>query len=346
MKKIYSLLFFAITLFYGLSSNAQAPYHKMIASSTTDWYIFQDYIPVKPTAGTAVNTVFLNQGLYSAAIDTFLLGETYKKVKHVYYSPGMPQNTLVGFIREDSAARKVFFVEKNTTSEITLYDFSLTLGAVINLNFPDNFGHFPAGSYTVAIADSVMTRVGYRKQLKLVGPSSDTLIHIESIGSIIHPLYIFQSDYGYGQFMFGGSSTCSYPYGIGLACKESNNQKFFQSCTYDLALMSGCIYEYDSCNYYNSCSGIQEITSKIQHRIVPNPATNQISLEIELDNEEMIQVDIFDISGRKLKTLYTGKLLGNHKAITMDVSSFENGYYFLKIYNNDFTINNPIIITR
>ena len=345
MKKIYSSLFFAITLFYGLSSNAQAPYHKMIASNTTDWYIFDVHLAVKPAGGTATNSIYLQQGKYTAMTDTIILSNTYKKMKHVYSFPGFNSNQLMGCIREDSAARKVYFVEANTTSEVTLYDFSLTQGAVVNLNFPDNFGQFPAGSYTFTSVDSVMTRVGFRKQLKLIGASSDTLIHIESIGSIIHPLYLLQSDYSFGQFAFGGGS-CTYPYAFGLACKESNNQKYFQSCTYDLALMNGCIFKYDSCNYYNSCSGIQEIASKIQHRIVPNPATNQISLEIELDNEEMIQVDIFDISGRKLKTLYTGKVLGNHKAITMDVSSFENGYYFLKIYNNDFNINNPIIITR
>lgn len=346
MKKIYSYLLLAITLFYGLSSYAQAPYHKMIASNATDWYIFDAHLAVKPAGGTTVNYIYLQQGKYTAMDDTVILSSTYKKMKHVYSSPGFNSNQLIGCIREDSVARKVYFVEANTTSEVTLYDFSLTQGAVVNLNFPSNFGQFPSGSYNLVVVDSVMTRVGFRKQQKFVGFSGDTLVHIESIGSVIHPLYLFQSDYGYGQFMFGSFNPCSYQYGLGLACKESNNQKFFQSCTYELALMSGCIYEYDSCNYYNNCSGIQEIASRVQHRIVPNPATDQINMEIELDNEAFINVDLYDVFGRKIKTLFTGKVLSNNKAISMDVSTFENGYYFLKIYNKDFTINNPIIIAR
>lgn len=346
MKKIYSSLSLALLFVVILNSNAQAPYHKMIAPNTTDWYIFQDYIPVKPAAGSAVNSIYLQEGKYSATTNTVVLGNTYKRMSHVYFSPGFPQNLLIGFIREDTIARKVYFLEKNTTSEVTLYDFSLTQGSVTNLNFPDSFGDFPAGSYTVTTADSTMTRVGYRKRLKLIGPSTDTLIHIESIGSIIHPLYLYQSYYGPGQFSFGWSSTCSYPYGLGLACKESDNQKFFQSCTYDLALMSSCIYEYDSCNYYNSCSGIKESISNIKHRIMPNPATDMVNLEIDLDNEALINVDLYDVYGRKIKTLYMGKILNDNKTISLNISSFENGYYFLKIYNKDFSINHPLVISK
>lgn len=345
MQKIYLPLLFSIIIFYNLAANAQTTYHKMVDLNVTDWYVFQDMIAVKPAGGSGVNAINLDQGKYTAMTDTFVSGNIYKKMIHVYSSPGFSQNILVGFIREDTVARKVLFLEQNTTTEVTLYDFSIIQGAVINLNFPNNFGQFPAGNYTVTTLDSVMTRVGYRKQLKLVGPTSDTLIQIESIGSIIHPLYLYKSDYGYGQFSFG-SSTCVYPYGLGLACKESNNQKFFQSCTYDLALMNNCIYEYDSCNYYNSCSGIQNRASEIQFRITPNPSTDQVNLEIELDNQEPMNVDIFDISGQKLKTLYTGRVLADNKTITMDVSDFENGFYFLKIYNKDFSLNNPIIIVR
>lgn len=346
MKKLYYSLSFALLFVVILNSNAQAPYHKMIAANTTDWYIFQAQIPVKPAAGSAVNIINLEQGKYTAATNTVVLGNTYKKMTHVYYSPGMFHNMLVGFIREDSIARKVYFLENNSTTELTLYDFSLTQGAVTNLNFPNVTGDFPAGSYTVTTVDSTMTRVGYRKRLKFIGPSADTLVHIESIGSIIHPLYLMQSYYGYGQFSFLGSSTCSYPYGIGLACKESDNQKFFQSCTYDLALMSSCIYEYDSCNYYNSCSGIKESISNIQHRIMPNPATDMVNLEIDLDNETLINVDLYDVYGRKIKTLYIGKILNDNNSIALNISSFENGYYFLKIYNKDISINHPLVISR
>lgn len=345
MKKIYSYLFLII-LFYSLSSNAQTPYHKMIASNTTDWYIFQAFIPVKMANPHSTPSIYLMGGKYSAIGDTNLLSTDYKKVYHVYLTPGFPQNSLLGYIREDTIARKVYFLEKNATNEVTLYDFSLTQGSVTNLNFPNSFGDFPAGSYTVTTADSTMTRVGYRKRLKLVGPNSDTLTHIESIGSIIHPLYLFQSYYGPGQFSFSFSSTCSYPYDLGLACKESDNQKFFQSCTYDLAQMNNCIYKFDSCNYYTNCSSIKELTNVVGYKLVPNPTTDITNLEIELANEETITVDLYDIFGRKIETLFNSRVSSDKTSIHLNLSKYQNGYYFIKTYGKDINLNNPIIIAR
>lgn len=346
MKKTYSAFLLPLILLWGFAIHAQTPYHKMIASNYTDWYIFQDYIPVKPAGGSAVNTFNLSEGKYSATNDTFLLGNTYKKMAHLYFNPGVNQNNLIGFIREDTIARKVYFLEKNAPSEIVLYDFSITQGSIAVLNFPDNSGDFPAGSYAVTKVDSVLTRVGYRKQFKLVSPSSDTLIYIESIGSIIHPLYLYQSYYGPGMFSFGGSSTCSYPYGLGLACKYSNNEKYFQSCTYVLAEMNNCIYKYDSCNYYTSCSGIKENISRINLKVTPNPTSENINLEIESANEEVITIDLYDVSGRKLKTLFNGKTLPGKNTITMDLTDYQSGYYFMKITGKDYIENSPVIIAR
>lgn len=346
MKKTYSAFLLPLILLWGFTIHAQTPYHKMIASNYTDWYIFQDFIPVKLAGGSAVNTINLEQGKYSAMNDTTLFSNSYKKMYLVYNYPGSPANQHLGYIREDTMARKVYFLEKNATSEIVLYDFSLTQGAITALNFPDNSGDFPAGNYTVTKVDSVLTRVGYRKQFKLLSQSSDTLFYIESIGSIIHPLYLYQSYYGPGMFSFGGSSICSYPYGLGLACKYSNNEKYFQSCTYVLAEMNGCIYKYDSCNYYTSCSGIKENISIINLKVTPNPTSENINLEIESANEELITIDLYDVSGRKLKTLFNGKTLPGKNTVTMDLTNYQSGYYFVKIIGKDYTKNSPVIIAR
>lgn len=346
MKKLYSIFILAYVLLVSQVLRAQSPYHKMIASNYTDWYIFQDMIAVKPAGGTVVNTFNLEQGKYTAMTDTLVLGNTYKKMIHVYYSPGFFQNLLIGFIREDTVARKVYFLEKNVTTEVTLYDFSLMQGSVTNLNFPNNFGQFPAGNYTVVTVDSVMTRVGYRTQLKLLASSGDTLVHIESIGSIIHPLYLYQSDYGYGQFMFGGSSTCSYPYSLGLACKESNNQKLYQSCTYDLALMNSCIYEYDSCNYYNSCSGLNELSKDVKVNLSPNPASDKTTLEIDMATDEITTIDMYDITGRNIETIYNGTLTTGKHTIQIALNNYNNGYYLIKIIGKSFIVNRSVIISR
>lgn len=346
MKKSYFYYTFLITVLISSIIQAQSPYKKMLAPNTTDWYIFQVFIPVKHVQMPSNSSFSINGGKYTAMGDTNVLSTNYKKVYHQYYSPGNNQFWLLGYMREDTITRKVYFLDKMSTTEDLLYDFSLTVGSSTQLNFPGSFGSFPVGTYTVTHVDSVMTRVGFRKQMKLIGPGSDTLIHIESIGNIMHPLYL----YGYfnqgGQFYFNGSSTCDYQYELGLACKYSDNEKYYQSCTYTLAQSNPCIYKYDSCNYYTNCSSIKEISNVINYKLIPNPTADISNLEMELIHNEVLTIELYDVSGRKLNVLYSGNPTIGKVSIPLNLSKYENGYYFIKIEGTETNIYSPIIKAR
>jgi hypothetical protein len=346
MKHIKFKILLSSFLLIGVIIDAQTTYHKMLGSNTTDWYIFQDHIPVKPAGSSNATSMYLSAGKFTAMIDTVILSKKYKKMYHVYDTPGLNINQHLGYMREDTITKKVYMLNLGATTEDLLYDFSLTLGSTTILNFPDISGSFPNATYTVTTIDTVLTRIGYRKQFKLKSATSDTLIYIESIGSIMHPLYIYNSYYNMGLFSFGGSSSCQYPYDLGLACKFSNDEKYFHSCTYNLALMNPCIFKYDSCNYYTSCSGIKELNNVITCNISPNPATEKTNLEIDLTTEELVSIDLYDVSGRKLKTLFKGKLIPNKNTISMDLSDFQTGYYFVKVNGENISINQSVIISR
>lgn len=346
MKKIYFFYTLTIALFLSLSVKAQAPYHKMIGSNTTDWYIFLDVIPVKLAATNSTVSFNINAGKYSAFTDTTISNIGYKKMYDVYFNPGFANNNHIGYIREDTIARKVYFRDRFGNSDDLLYDFSLGLGGTIQLDFPYTFGSFTSGTYTVVSLDSVNTKVGFRKRQKLLNVGSDTLIHIESIGSIMHPLYLYGYFFQGGYFWGNPSDPCYYPYGIGLACKYSNNEKFFHSCTYDLALLNPCIYKYDSCNYFTNCSSVKEISNVINYKLIPNPTTDVSNLEMDLINEENLNIELYDIFGRKLNILYHGKQNVGKASITLDLSKYENGYYFVKVEGSKTNIYSPIIIAK
>lgn len=346
MKKIHLFYTLTIALFLSSALKAQAPYKKMLATNTTDWYIFLDVIPVKPAAPSSTVSFNVNSGKYSAFTDTTISSLNYKKMYDVYFNPNFTNNNHIGYIREDTINRKVYFRDRLGNSDDLLYDFSLGLGGTIQLDFLYNFSPFPSGTYTVTVADSVLTRVGFRKRLKLLTTGSDTLIHIESIGSIMHPLYL----YGYfsqGGFFWGiPSDPCSYPYGLGLACKFSNDEKYFQSCTYTLAQSNPCIYKYDSCNYYTNCSSIEEISNVMNYKLIPNPTADVSNLEMDLINEESLSIELYDVSGRQLAILYKGNQNIGKTSIPLNLSKYENGYYFIKVEGAKTNIYSPIIIAK
>jgi hypothetical protein len=342
MKKLLLLL---CTL--SLISNGQSPYNKLLGT-LTDWYVFNAFIPIsqgqKPNATSAVNVFY---GKYSANTDTLVMGKLYKKFFDVYTTPSFINNYHIGYIREDSAARKVYFLDKTASSEDLLYDFSLNVNDSAFLNFPQTVGTFPKGYYKVRSITNVTIKAGVRKQfvLKKNPAANDSLIIIESVGSIIHPAYMYESYYGPGQFSWV-SSSCKYPYHLGLSCKFSDNVKQFQSCTYTLAQMNGCFFKYDSCNYWNTCSAIAEHNVVRDLRLVPNPATQETELDINVAEEVNMVIEIYDLSGRKVKHISSGNFLPGETSIKLNISDVEQGYYFIRLSGKDFELNTPLIITR
>ncbi len=347
MKKIYSYFILPVITLFSLALHAQTtPYHKLLAPGVTDWYIFEVFIPVKPGAvKTSTVSFYPSGGKYSAFTDTTVLGNDYKKMYWMYQTPGPANPQHIGYIREDTIARKVYFLDKEGTAEDLLYDFSLTLGATTQLDFPGNSGSFPAGMYTVTNVDSVMTRVGYRKRFELLSPSSDALIYIESIGCVMHPLYLYSYFYQGGFFM-GAGPTCHYDYDMGLACKESDNEKYYQSCTYTLAQMNGCIYKYDSCNYYSNCSNVKELDSFTEHRLIPNPASEKTTLELTMNKQMAATINLYNVSGQLVKEVYSDVLVKGKNTISIDLSSYKNGYFFLKVSGDEVLLRAPLIIAR
>lgn len=345
MNKLLLLLILS-----GLTVKAQ-PYYKMLGSSTTDWYIFQAYIPVsnanKTTSSLASTPHNPTWGKYTAKTDTLVSGNLYKKLYHVYMFPGSPINSHIGYIREDTAARKVYYMDKANTYEDLIYDFSLAVGDSVALNFPNTTGNFPNGYYKVKAITTVTTPLGLRNMFKLLhkagSSTSDTLRYIESVGCEIHPIYANSSSYVQGQFTWAFTG-CSYEYALGVACKYTNLQKVFQSCTYVTAQSNGCIFKYDSCNYWNTCSGINELDLVRNFDVSPNPSVGSCKITIGLATSLDLVIEVYDVVGRKVKTVNYGKLNEGEQQLDLDLNSFNSGLYYIKAKGKDFELHKPVVI--
>lgn len=317
----------------------------MLDGTRMDWYMFQVYIPISNSEKTTVAPSFSSTwGKYSALKDTIVLSKSYKKMYHVYTYPSFLSNTHLGYIREDSLSRKVYFLDKTSTTEELLYDFSVGVGDSVLYTFAYTTGNFPSGYYKVLSINNVNTQIGVRKQFNLrkSAPSaSDTLKYIESIGSLVHPLYTYMPFYVTGQFAWAFTG-CPFPYAIGLACKYNDVAKYFQSCTYVTALSNGCIFKYDSCNYWNTCSGLNELEMVKNFVASPNPASSHVKITIDLEKNLDCSVAIYDISGRLIKNLPAKSLKQGANEFTMDLSNIQNGLYFIKVKGPDFELHRPL----
>lgn len=338
MKKL--ILFLFVVLFF---AEGRSQYNKLLGNTRTEWDVFLGFLGVEqgqkmasPLATPVVH------GRYTALNDTIVLSKSYKKF---YYAPTTSTvGTHYGYLREDTISKKVYYLDKVSLVEDLLYDFSLSVGDSVFLNFPSAFGVFPIGYYKVKSIQNVTIKAGIRKQFNLkknIG-ISDTLKIIEGVGSIIHPIYLYKNNYFNGMFNFGGP--CKYPYELGVACKFSDYNKQYQSCTYSIALGFGCVFKLDSCNYWSNCGGINELNIVKNLSVAPNPAVTKCDIMLELDQNSATTIELYDISGRKIKTISSEKLKAGKNEITFDVSDLLNGLYFIKTKSEDFELSYPLII--
>lgn len=80
-------------------------------------------------------------------------------------------------------------------------------------------------------------------------------------------------------------------------------------------------------------------TDKVNLEIYPNPAQAYTQLRFNLDEEQFVSGNIYDISGRKLQSIEAGKFNVGINTIEIDVSNLSNGLKFLQLQiGNQFKI--------
>ncbi len=90
------------------------------------------------------------------------------------------------------------------------------------------------------------------------------------------------------------------------------------------------------------------ITDSFNFKSYPNPFTDQTTLEFYVASEEKITVEVFDIQGRKLNTLFDGYAQGNHRISWNGTNTagvkLSTGLYFITIKSASKRGNSKILL--
>lgn len=88
-----------------------------------------------------------------------------------------------------------------------------------------------------------------------------------------------------------------------------------------------------------------KLTKFAQSIIYPNPANDQLSLNLNLASPEKLQIDVIDASGKLIYSKNKLLLPGNQK-INLNVASWKTGVYFLKIKGDNLSFQNTFVVAR
>ena len=217
-------------------------------------------------------------------------------------------NTLF-LVREDIGLQKAWVILPNSSAETLLYDFGISIGVQINLNY---FGNIPV-SYTVDSFDSIDTPLGFRKRIKLL--TTDTVFNpnlywIEGIGSSYSPVYLYDPTYAPGLMSEGHCLICAY-IAIGV-------QSYSGTCGIPCIGYSG-----SPCNSF--ILGINEIKNDNPEITIEKVTTELI--RIKSNKEKIKELKVFSVEGKLLKilpNLYKNDFL-------LSTNDWTNGLYIIEI---------------
>ena len=76
-------------------------------------------------------------------------------------------------------------------------------------------------------------------------------------------------------------------------------------------------------------------------KIYPNPVQGQVFVELHSKNFTLIQFELIDILGNKVKQWKKKELVPGNQKISLDLQSFHSGFYLLKA-----TVDGQVIVKR
>ncbi|MBL0339713.1 MAG: T9SS type A sorting domain-containing protein [Bacteroidetes bacterium] len=335
MKKLYLIV---LSLFIYSGSSAQT-YYPLLDSVSNVWYFTVNVVPVRVLQPATTNCLYGNFtfGVTNTLVttgDTIINLVNYKKLIQEEYNQPISDCTF-GYLREDTATQKVFFLDNQFAAEELLYDFSMNTGDSINLDFFSNFGYFTSGYFHLDSIGSVNLPAGTRRIFYLnnhAAPTQFPLEWIESVGHPGHTIYTKSANFWGGLFSWICVDNIARDYYQQLTCFEHNAQKvYFDSCAHAYAVNNWCFFYADSCNYWNICGSVEELGEINSFAISPNPIQLTSHITVDANRETNAIVYIYGMDGRQL---YHSKALsihpGNNK-FPLQTSQYRHGTYVVEL---------------
>jgi len=266
----------------------------------------QNYNPFLQNIGWCQDEYFgIGYGLtaYSNNGDTTIGSLSYAKI--------FKGNTLF-LIREDTVLRKVWVILPDSLSETLLYDFDISLGSQISLDYVD----YDPVLYTVESFDNINTPLGLRKRIKL--STTDTVINpdlywIEGIGSSYSPVYLYDPTYA-PQMSQGSCLICAYI--------EIGVQSYSGTCELYCDPYPG-----SPCNSF--IVGINEI-KKDKIEIIIEKVTASL-IRIQLNRGKIKELKVFSVEGKLLKRVHDLDKI----EVFISTNNWINGLYIIEVISED-----------
>lgn len=87
--------------------------------------------------------------------------------------------------------------------------------------------------------------------------------------------------------------------------------------------------------------------TELEVKVSPNPSSGQITLSYNLENTMSVRIELFDITGKMVRTLSNqGKQYAGKYNVSYNISDLPNGIYMATLTTDDNKVTTKVILTR
>lgn len=102
---------------------------------------------------------------------------------------------------------------------------------------------------------------------------------------------------------------------------------------FELVTSDGNVVYIDDINIFNPLTVSAQTAENIKNsvRIYPNPSSGQVNIELQAPDEiSQMDVNMYDVSGRLIQAIHSGRISGSKQSFRVDVANMPNGLYFIQ----------------
>lgn len=108
--------------------------------------------------------------------------------------------------------------------------------------------------------------------------------------------------------------------------------------TFPEQIMNGAMISTDYYNHYlidkAKPTEVLKITA-LSAFVYPNPAINETTLKVNLPEKAKGEIELFALSGQKIKTIHSGRLQKGESEYYIDLTDLETGVYIVVVYSGE-----------
>lgn len=247
----------------------------------------------------------------SSGIDTIIGTTTYKQIN----SCTTNSSSYHGALRYETG--KVFFIPKDSVNEYLLYDFTVNIGDSVNV-IQSTIGGTPYYTTMYIHITDIDTIVVDGTERRRINGSNQYNQWIEGIGSSA------------GLFMNFEDNISNYM--IELNCLSVNNTTIYDQGPLQVGTTGSCDLSLD----------IPSFPKTPDLKIHPNPVTGSNIFITGIENNELVDLSIFNLNGQNI--LNAANVSPSLNKI--DVGGLESGIYLIQIISDSYYSTQKVIICR